>query len=146
MKVLHEPKRDGKLGSPDFKIIQTESIIGYVENKKIEESLDKILKSDQLKKYQQLSDNILLTNYIEWIWIREGKVVQTVEFCSLDDITNNKATLDPKKADALGKLLTYYFSQAPKTIGDAKKLAEALASSAKYLKDFLLVELQHQEK
>ncbi|MDP1675924.1 MAG: type ISP restriction/modification enzyme [Bacteroidota bacterium] len=146
MKILHEPKRDGKLGSPDFKIIQTESIVGYVENKKIEEILEKVLKSDQLKKYQQLSDNILLTNYIDWIWIREGKVVQTVEFCSLDDIKNKKATLDPQKARALEKLLTYFFSQAPKKIGDVKKLAKALAIRAKYLKDFLLVELQHQEK
>ncbi len=76
IKVLHEPKREGKFGSPDFKITHTESIIGYVENKKIEENLDKILKSDQIKKYQALSDNILLTNYIDWIWIKEGRIQQ----------------------------------------------------------------------
>ncbi len=52
IKVLHEPKREGKFGSPDFKITDTESIIGYIENKKIEENLDKTIKSDQIKKYQ----------------------------------------------------------------------------------------------
>ncbi len=51
VKILHEPKREGKFGSPDFKITHTESIIGYVENKKIEETLDKTIKSDQIKKY-----------------------------------------------------------------------------------------------
>jgi hypothetical protein len=29
IKVLHEPKREGKFGSPDFKITHRESIIGY---------------------------------------------------------------------------------------------------------------------
>ncbi|HSW54227.1 MAG TPA: hypothetical protein VLH59_03995, partial [Ignavibacteriaceae bacterium] len=61
VKVLHEPKREDKFGSPDFKITNTESIIGYIENKKIEENLDKTIKSDQIKKYQALSDNILIT-------------------------------------------------------------------------------------
>src|ERR1700733_15054583 len=74
IKILHEPKREGKFGSPDFKITHTESIIGYVENKKIEENLDKTIKSEQVKKYQSLSDNILLTNYIDWVWIKDGKV------------------------------------------------------------------------
>ncbi len=40
VKILHEPKREGKFGSPDFKVTNTESLIGYVENKKLEENLD----------------------------------------------------------------------------------------------------------
>ena len=39
IQILHEPKREGKFGSPDFKVTNTESIIGYVENKKIEENI-----------------------------------------------------------------------------------------------------------
>lgn len=90
IKILHEPKREGKFGSPDFKITSTESIVGYVENKKIEENLDKTLKTEQLKKYQALSDNILLTNYIEWVWIREGKVNKREVLCFKSDIENKK--------------------------------------------------------
>ena len=86
VKILHEPKREGKFGSPDFKITHTESIIGYIENKKIEENLDKILKNPQIKKYQSLSDNILITNYIEWIWIKEGNIQQRETLCFLTDI------------------------------------------------------------
>ena len=145
VKILHEPKREGKFGSPDFKLIHTESIIGYVENKKMEENLDKTIKSDQIKKYQSLSDNILLTNYIDWIWMKEGKIQQRETLCFLTDIENKRAKLDKTKVDAVEKLIKSFLSQAPKEIGDAKKLAEALAVRAKLLKDFLLDELKRQE-
>lgn len=144
IKILHEPKREGKFGSPDFKVTHTESIVGYVENKKIDEGLDKILKSEQIKKYQSLRDNILLTNYIEWIWLKDGKI-QRETLCSLTDIENKRAVLDKIKVEAVTKLIKSFLSQAPKEIGDAKKLAEALAIRAKHLKDFLLDELKRQE-
>ncbi len=145
VKVLHEPKREGKFGSPDFKITHTESIIGYIENKKIDENLDKILKSEQIKKYQSLSDNILITNYIEWIWIKEGKIQQRETLCFLTDIEDKKAKLCSTKVSSVEKLIKSFLSQAPKKIADAKLLAEALAARAKLLKDFLLDELKRQE-
>jgi predicted helicase len=146
VKVLHEPKREGKFGSPDFKITHTESIIGYIENKKIEENLDKTIKSDQIKKYQALSDNILITNYIDWIWIKGGEIQKRETLCYITDIESKKAKLDKTKADAVEKLIKGFLSQAPKEIADAKKLAEELAIRAKLLKDFLLDELKRQQE
>lgn len=144
VKILHEPKREGKFGSPDFKVTNTESIIGYVENKKVEENLDKTIKSDQIKKYQSLSDNILLTNYIDWIWLKGGKIQKRETLCFLTDIENKRAKLDQIKVEAVEKLIKSFLSQAPKEIADAKKLAEALAIRARLLKDFLLDELNRQ--
>ena len=46
--ILHEGKREGTFGSFDIKITRVESIIGYVENKKIGENFENILKSDQI--------------------------------------------------------------------------------------------------
>jgi hypothetical protein len=146
VKVLHEPKREGKFGSPDFKITHTESIIGYIENKKIEETLDNILKSDQIKKYQSLSDNILITNYIDWIWIKGGEIQKREMLCYITDIENKKAKLDSNKTDAVEKLIKGFLSQAPKKVADAKRLAEELAIRAKLLKDFLLEELKRQQE
>jgi hypothetical protein len=146
VKVLHEPKREGKFGSPDFKITHTESIIGYIENKKIEENLDKTIKSDQIKKYQALSDNILITNYIDWIWIKGGEIQKRETLCFLTDIENKKAKLDKVKVAAVEKLIKSFLSQPPKEIADAKKLAEELAIRAKLLKDFLLDELKRQQE
>lgn len=145
IKILHEPKREGKFGAPDFKITHTESIIGYVENKKIEENLDKILKTEQIKKYQSLSDNILITNYIDWIWLKEGKIQARETLCFLTEVTDKRKRLDPLKVSAVRGLISSFFSQAPKEISDAKKLAEALAIRARILKDFLHDELKRQE-
>jgi len=55
IKILHEPRRKENYGAPDFLIYTINSIIGYVENKKITENLDKVLKSEQIKKYRELS-------------------------------------------------------------------------------------------
>ena len=66
--VIHEPKKDkGGLGAPDFKFKRREAVVGYLENKKIGDNLDATLQSAQLAKYQQLSGNIILTDYLEWI-------------------------------------------------------------------------------
>lgn len=143
LKILHEPKRQAGFGAPDFKVSGAASIVGYVENKKIEEKLSKTIKTDQIKKYKALNDNILLTNYIEFVWLK-GDDIQNETLCSELDLQNHKATLQPEKIAAVELLITKFFSQPPAKIGNAKKLANALAVRAKYLKDFLKEELQHQ--
>ena len=67
--VTHEPRRAQDKGAPDFKITARGSILGYVENKAIGENLAKVAKSDQIKKYLTLSPNLLLTDYLHWMWI-----------------------------------------------------------------------------
>jgi hypothetical protein len=51
-------------------------ILGYVENKAMGENLAKVLKSDQIAKYKILSDNIVLTDYLQFIWINKYGPVQ----------------------------------------------------------------------
>src|SRR5438874_4624004 len=69
--VQHEPKRVADKGAPDFKISKSGLILGYVENKTIGKNLDKVLKSDQIKRYKTLSQNIILTDYLHFIWINK---------------------------------------------------------------------------
>ena len=145
IKVLHEPRREGKFGSPDFKITSDESIVGYVENKKIREVLDNTLKTDQLKKYKELSNNILLTNYIDFIWLK-GDEIKREPLCFLPDVENRKSVLHPDKIKAVEQLIQNFFSQPPQQIDNPKKLAHALAIRAKWLKAFLKDELDRQQK
>ena len=145
IKILHEPKREEKFGAPDFKITFHESIVGYVENKKIEENLEKTLKSDQIKKYKELSQNILLTNYIEFIWLK-GEEIKREQLCFLHDIENRKSILHPDRGTAVETLIQNFFSQPPQQIDNPKKLAHALAVRAKNLKAFLKDELELQKK
>src|SRR4051794_9208198 len=64
--VQHEPKRVQGKGAPDFKVADGGLILGYVENKAIGEKLLKIIKSDQIKKYLELSNNIIVTDYLDF--------------------------------------------------------------------------------
>src|SRR5687768_16288695 len=63
--VQQEPKREGDKGAPDFKIKRQGMILGYAHLKEIGANLDKVLKSDQIAKYRKLSDNIIVTDYIQ---------------------------------------------------------------------------------
>jgi predicted helicase len=146
IKIIHEHKREGKFGAPDFKVFETENIIGYIENKKIDETLDKILKSDQIKKYKELSNNLLLTNYLEWIWIRTGEIQQRETLCFISDLEIQKSELNLAKAQIIKTLINNYLSTAPQGISEPEKLAESLALRAKLLKDFIFEELQRQEQ
>jgi len=143
IKVLHEPKRKDNYGSPDFKIYTESSIIGYIENKKITENLDKVLKSAQIKKYRELSPNILLTNYLDFVWIK-GDNIQRETLCSREDLTGFK-NLSGLNSIGVTSILTNFFSEAPIGIATAKDLAFALAIRSKNLKDFLNDDLENQE-
>ncbi|MBD3308655.1 N-6 DNA methylase, partial [candidate division KSB3 bacterium] len=143
--ILHEGKREGQFGAPDFKISRVENIIGYVENKQIGADLEKILKSPQIKKYQQLSENILLTNYLDWIWLRQGKP-QRATLCTLAEIDDRRASLDPERAAAVDRLIRSFLSFAPQGIGTPQALARAFALRGKILQEFLAVELQRQQQ
>lgn len=147
IKVIHEPKHDetGK-GAPDFKFKISGSILGYLENKKIGENLDQVLKSDQIAKYKKLSGNLILTNYLEWIWLKDGAILKRETLCYASDVGYPKARLDPDKAEKVEALIAAFLSTPPKGIGRAKDLALALAIRCHELRDFLTDELIRQER
>ena len=45
IKITHEPERQRGFGAPDFRVERNGAIIGYIETKKLHESLDHTLKS-----------------------------------------------------------------------------------------------------
>jgi len=146
IKIIHEPKREGRFGSPDYKVTITDNIIGYIENKPIGEDLDKVLRSEQIEKYKSLSDNIIITNYIEFIWLKDRNVTKRESLSYLTDFEEKKVGLDSNREQAVKELIKNFFSRAPKGISNTKKLAEALSIRARILKDFLNKELKRQEE
>ena len=145
--VIHEPKRDKtKLGAPDFKIKLNEAILGYLETKPIGDNLDAILQSAQIAKYKRLSGNLILTDYLEWIWLRDGEIIQRETLCYPSDAGNRRARLDSDKAEKVAKLIAGFLSVPPAKLGNTNTLSRALAVRCHDLRDFLLEELERQEK
>lgn len=146
LKVLHEPKRVADYGAPDFKITLHEGILGYVENKALGTDLNQTLKTDQIARYKKLSDNILLTNYLDWFWIKDGKKISRASLCSLDELHSHKFTQEPDKLEEVSKLIRNFFSSPAEGIGKPKALAQALGQRGKLLKSYLLDELIRQQE
>ncbi|MEZ5832596.1 MAG: type ISP restriction/modification enzyme [Dongiaceae bacterium] len=144
-KVQHEPKHVAAKGAPDFKVSRSGMILGYVETKAIGENLDKILKSDQIARYKTLSQNIILTDYLHFIWINKDGL-QRESLCHATDLENSKLRLKDDRVAAVAKLLEGFFSTAPEGIGRAQQLALALATRSKLLRDYLGVELVRQQR
>lgn len=145
--VQHEPLREKGKGAPDFKVKQAGMIRGYVEVKQVGENLDKVLKSEQIKKYRTLSDNIVLTDYLQFIRINSaGKVLARAQLAYPTDLEGRKITVNADRATEVAQLLEGFFSVPPEGIGRSQQLAIALATRSKLLRDFLVEELLRQEK
>ena len=144
--VEYWPKRVADKGAPDYKITKRGLILGYVENKGLGENLAKVLKSEQIAKYKSLSNNIVLTDYLHFIWINKYGPPQSERLCDQTDLENPKFRLKEERIAAVAKLLQGFFSTAPEGIGRAQQLALALATRSRLLRDYLGEELVRQER
>ncbi|MDE0059570.1 MAG: N-6 DNA methylase [Defluviicoccus sp.] len=143
--IQQEPQRVADKGAPDFKVSRQGMILGYVETKAVGDNLDQVLKSDQLQRYKSLSDNILLTDYLHFIWInRDG--VQRESLCHATDLESRRFRVREDRAEAVAGLLIGFFSTPPEGIDRSRQLALALATRSRLLRDYLGQELVRQEK
>ena len=143
--VQQEPKRVPDKGAPDFKISRQGIILGYVETKPVGHNLDQALRSDQLRRYRSLSGNILLTDYLHFIWINKDSV-QRESLCHETDLESARFRVREDRASAVAGLLRGFFSSAPEGIGRSQQLALALAARSKLLRDYLGEELLRQNE
>ncbi len=144
--IIHEAKKVPGKGGPDYKAMKTGMILGYVEDKTIGENLDQVLKSDQIARYKQLSGNILLTDYLQFVWLKDGKVVGRELIAYASDLEGKPKKPREDRVAAVSTLLRAFFSTAPEGIGRSEQLALALATRAHFLRDYLDQELRRQEK
>ncbi len=136
VEIVHEPKRDasGK-GAPDFKFLFNDTDIGYLENKKISENLDEVLKSRQIQKYKQLTNNLILTDYLRWIWIYKDEVVKDIRLCEADCLGQASINLNEQNCNDLADLINDFLSQKPQQITKARDLAEKLSRPTRVIKE-----------
>ncbi len=145
--VIHEPKRKKGFGAPDFRIEKYGAVTGYIETKKPDENLDKIRKSEQIKKYLNLSDNLVLTNYRKFMLFKNGEQIPT-DYCDLFDavdLENRKSGLSESSIRTTDKLLSKFFMSTPAMISDSKDLAVYLAERGKILKEYISEILKENE-
>ena len=137
IKITHEPERQRGFGAPDFRVERNGAIIGYIETKKLHESLDHTLKSPQIKKYLTFVNNLILTNYHEFILIKDHEILERASLFSVNDLEKPQAKLQEDLINKLQQLFQKFFLAEPLKIGTAELLAVHLAERGKILKDYL---------
>ena len=80
--VLNEPRRI-ECGAPDFIISRGQTPVGYVEAKDVGVNLDSIERSDQMERYLDSLNNLVLTDYLEFRWFVEGEHRHTAKLGTL---------------------------------------------------------------
>lgn len=139
--IRHEPKGEKGLGRPDYRILKNGLTIGCIETKKFNEPLDEILESEQLKRYMEVIPNLILTDYADFIHIRNSQVVKRERLFYGTD-----SKLDPQKIEKVKELLVSFFMVEPETISKPQKLSQLLAIRARQFNHDLKEWLQNNKE
>lgn len=143
LQVIHEPQRE-KFGAPDFKIIdKANNIIGYIECKNITEDIKGLVDSPQIKKYLEISNNLIFTNYIDFILFKNGEVLNHCSIASILDFKGKPKLLNESQ---IKDLLRKFFLTSPELTTSTKKLSLELAKRTRILHDFILEEMNESDE
>ncbi len=127
--VTNEPQHI-KCGAPDY-VVQNFGIpIGYIEAKDIVKNLDKLNKTeqDQQNRYLTALENIIYTNYIDFLLFRYGKLVLAVKIAELK---NGKLIVNKEQIDLFIRLINDFLDYKGITSYTAEDFARKMALKAK---------------
>jgi hypothetical protein len=132
IEASNDPKHI-ECGAPDFIVEKRKVPLGYVETKDVGESLDKIEKSDQLKRYLKALHNLILTDYLEFRWYVNGEKKRMIRLAEIGK--NNRLAIDPQAETNIIQLFgDFYATEAP-TVSTPKELAGRLAGVTHFIRD-----------
>lgn len=145
-KIEHEPKRD-QGSQPDFRVSYQGLNIGYIENKRAGTNLSQLLKSDQIRKYLELNPNLMLTDYLNFMWVgkdenNEPLIKREISIASPDELSKPLKPKPQTERDLI-EFFRGFFNYEAAPITNAKDFATHLSAPTKYLKDALI---KYQEK
>ncbi|GAA8016084.1 DNA methyltransferase [Helicobacter pylori] len=148
-KIEHEPNRDKQGGQPDFRVSYQGLNIGYVENKRVGTNLSQLLKSDQILKYLELNPNLMLTDYLNFMWVgkdEENKplIKREISIASLDELSKPLKPNPQTERDLIG-FFKGFFNYEAAPIANAKDFATHLSAPTRYLKDALITYQQEDQ-
>ncbi|WP_161594785.1 type ISP restriction/modification enzyme [Helicobacter pylori] len=149
-KIEHEPNRDKQGSQPDFRVSFQGLNIGYIENKRAGTNLNQLLKSeknDQILKYLELNPNLMLTDYLKFMWVGKDEnnaplIKREISVASLDELSKPLKPKPQTERDLI-ELFKSFFNHEPAPITNAKDFATHLSAPTRYLKDALI---KYQEK
>lgn len=83
VQVTNEPKRID-CGAPDYILSRGKIPVGYIEAKDIGNNLGDNKYKEQFGRYRESLSNLIITNYLEFLFYREGKLVAATVIGEVD--------------------------------------------------------------
>jgi len=80
--ATNEPKRV-ECGAPDFVVSRGQTPLGYIEAKDIGKNLDEAERTDQMQRYLESLNNLILTDYLEFRWYEDGEYRMTAQLATV---------------------------------------------------------------
>ncbi len=145
-KIEHEPKKE-QGSQPDFRVSFQGLNIGYIENKRVGNNLRQLLESDQIRKYLELNPNLMLTDYLNFMWVGKDEnnaplIKKEISIASPDELSKPLKPKPQTECDLI-ELFKSFFNHEAAPITNAKDFATHLSPRTRYLKDALI---KYQEK
>jgi len=131
--VTNEPRRQ-KCGAPDY-IIQIKDVpIGYIEAKDIAVDLNKTEKSEQMERYLASLQNLILTDYLEFRFYRNGLKIESVKLAVIE---KGKVKIIQENIDKYLRLIEEFCRYRGQTIKSSEKLAVIMAKKARMMEEVI---------
>ncbi|MEI6449414.1 MAG: type ISP restriction/modification enzyme [Actinomycetes bacterium] len=140
VRPVNEPKRI-ECGAPDFIVTRNALPVGYIEAKDVGRSLDEIERDEQLKRYRESLSNLILTDYLEFRWYRDGEKQQTARIAYVGD--SGKLQPDREGQKQAAAIFGSFLAQQPPIVGKPEDLAKRMAALTRIVRDIVAKALEH---
>ena len=127
VQAINEPQRSA-CGAPDFAVLREGLLVGHIEAKDVGVNLEATERSEQLRRYREALDNLILTDYLEFRWYVGGELRRTARLAGRD--LHGKIKKSQAGAEAVRELLADFLAHTPEPIGTPRALAERMARLA----------------
>ncbi|MDB5868245.1 MAG: methylase, partial [Polaromonas sp.] len=133
--ATNEPKAIQRENKPDYIVRRGASVMGFVEAKDVDKNLNATLKTPQLKRYLEALPNLLLTNYLDFIWLVGGEKRMEISLGELNGQHVAPAKDAPARWD---ELIACFLAEVTPTVCSPQQLAKNLAGQTRLLRDLSL--------
>ena len=132
--ATNEPKATQRENKPDYLVRKHNTLVGYVEAKDLNADLSSVLKSAQIKRYQEALPNLLVTNYLDFAWLLGPERRMTI---SLGTLCGKAIDLHPDADARWNELIRSFCDEVTPTLGTPHQLAASLAGQTRLLRDLV---------
>jgi hypothetical protein len=139
LEATNEPKAQQRENKPDYLLRKNAIPVGYVEAKDLDVALPAVLRSPQIRRYQEALPNLMVTNYLDFVWLVGPDKRMEI---SLGRLRTKCIDASASAQVDWDTLITSFCAEVSPTLGAPHQLADCLAGQTRLLRD-LVAELLH---